>query len=156
MASKDKGATQKGASDVSFMIKAMQQQFEHMNTRFNDRERMEEQANTIVELQRRHGEYEAPKARRQLRCAYDHEDDVEDDEFDDQTNVVRIVNNRRDRREFGRQDTYDHNLGSIKMTIPPFQGKNDLDVYLEWEKKVELVFDCHNYSEEKKSKACCS
>jgi hypothetical protein len=29
------------------------------------------------------------------------------------------------------------------LTIPPFQGKNDPDVYLEWE--VELVFDCHNY-----------
>ncbi|GKV06981.1 hypothetical protein SLEP1_g18795 [Rubroshorea leprosula] len=38
------------------------------------------------------------------------------------------------------------------MKIPPFQGKNDPDVYLEWEKKVELVFDCHNYSEEKKAK----
>ncbi|GKV08571.1 hypothetical protein SLEP1_g20184 [Rubroshorea leprosula] len=38
------------------------------------------------------------------------------------------------------------------MKIPPFQGKNDLDVYLEWEKKVELVFDCHNYSKEKKVK----
>ncbi|GKV05420.1 hypothetical protein SLEP1_g17437 [Rubroshorea leprosula] len=38
------------------------------------------------------------------------------------------------------------------MKIPPFQGKNDPDVYLEWQKKVELVFDCHIYSEEKKVK----
>ncbi|GKV43149.1 hypothetical protein SLEP1_g50481 [Rubroshorea leprosula] len=38
------------------------------------------------------------------------------------------------------------------MKIPPFQGKNDPNLYLEWEKKVELVFDCHNYSEEKKVK----
>ncbi|RDX73702.1 hypothetical protein CR513_46657, partial [Mucuna pruriens] len=36
------------------------------------------------------------------------------------------------------------------MTIPTFQGKNDLELYLEWERKVEHVFDCHNYSEEKK------
>ncbi|GKV11590.1 hypothetical protein SLEP1_g22836 [Rubroshorea leprosula] len=49
-------------------------------------------------------------------------------------------------------DRQDHDLSSIKMKIPPFQGKNDPDVYLEWEKKVELVFDCHNYSEEKKMK----
>ncbi|GKV23267.1 hypothetical protein SLEP1_g33016 [Rubroshorea leprosula] len=49
-------------------------------------------------------------------------------------------------------DWQDHDLGSIKMKIPSFQGKNDPDVYLEWEKKVELVFDCHNYSEEKKVK----
>ena len=38
------------------------------------------------------------------------------------------------------------------MKIPHFQGKKDLDTYLEWEKKVEHVFDCHNYSYEKKIK----
>ncbi|XP_040957908.1 uncharacterized protein [Gossypium hirsutum] len=38
------------------------------------------------------------------------------------------------------------------MTIPPFQGKNDPESYLEWEKKMELVFECHNYSENKKVK----
>jgi hypothetical protein len=36
--------------------------------------------------------------------------------------------------------------------IPSFQGKNDPEAYLEWEKKVELIFECHNYSEEKKVK----
>ena len=30
------------------------------------------------------------------------------------------------------------------MKIPYFQGKNDLKAYLEWEKKVELEFDCPN------------
>ncbi|RVW25725.1 hypothetical protein CK203_113546 [Vitis vinifera] len=48
------------------------------------------------------------------------------------------------------QDGTDRNLGNIKMKIPSFQGKNDPEVYLEWEKKVELIFECHNYSEEKK------
>ena len=38
------------------------------------------------------------------------------------------------------------------MKIPYFQGKNDHEAYLEWEKKMELVFDCHNYSELKKVK----
>ena len=45
-----------------------------------------------------------------------------------------------------------NNLGSIKMKIPAFQGKSDPEAYLEWEKKMELVFDCHNYSELKKVK----
>ena len=36
------------------------------------------------------------------------------------------------------------------MKIPSFQGKHDPEAYLEWEKKVELVFDCHNYSRMKK------
>ena len=35
------------------------------------------------------------------------------------------------------------------MEIPFFQGKSDLKAYLEWEKKMEFVFDCHNYSGEK-------
>ena len=42
--------------------------------------------------------------------------------------------------------------GSIKMKILLFQGKNDPEAYLEWEKKIELVFDCHNYFELKKVK----
>ena len=50
------------------------------------------------------------------------------------------------------RDGVDRDLGSIKMKIPSFQGRTDPEVYLEWEKKIELVFDCHNYSEEKKVK----
>jgi hypothetical protein len=38
------------------------------------------------------------------------------------------------------------------MKIPSFQGKIYLEAYLEWEKKVELIFECHNYFEEKKVK----
>ena len=40
----------------------------------------------------------------------------------------------------------DMDLGKIKVTILSFQGKSDLEAYLEWEKKVELIFDCHYYS----------
>jgi hypothetical protein len=50
------------------------------------------------------------------------------------------------------QNGIDRNLGNIKMKIPSFQGKNNSKAYLEWEKKVELIFECHNYSEEKKVK----
>ncbi|KAH9744190.1 Endonuclease [Citrus sinensis] len=57
-------------------------------------------------------------------------------------------------RDNRRARHIDHDLGSIKLKIPSFHGKNvgsiKLEAYLEWEKKVELVFDCHNYSEEKK------
>ena len=38
------------------------------------------------------------------------------------------------------------------MKIPTFQGKNDPEAYLEWEKKVKRVFESHNYTEEKKVK----
>ena len=43
-------------------------------------------------------------------------------------------------------------MGSIKIKISSFQGKNDPEAYLEWEKKIKLVFDCHNYFELKKVK----
>jgi hypothetical protein len=46
----------------------------------------------------------------------------------------------------------DNDLGNIKIKIPSFQGKNNLEVYLEWETKMEMVFDCHSYSEIKKVK----
>ncbi|RDX76488.1 hypothetical protein CR513_43516, partial [Mucuna pruriens] len=61
----------------------------------------------------------------------------------------RYNENERRRRGEPRRDNY---LGNIKMTIPTFLRKNDPEVYLEWERKVEHVFDCNNYFEEKKVK----
>ena len=46
----------------------------------------------------------------------------------------------RHREDRNRED---NNLGNIKMKILS---------YLEWERKVELVFDCHHYSKNKKVK----
>jgi hypothetical protein len=46
----------------------------------------------------------------------------------------------------------DNDIGKIKIKIPSFQGKNDPETYLEWETKMEMVFDCHNYLEIKKVK----
>jgi hypothetical protein len=43
-------------------------------------------------------------------------------------------------------------LDAIKLKIPSFQGKNDPEAYLEWEKKADWIFYCHNYSEAKKVK----
>jgi hypothetical protein len=51
-----------------------------------------------------------------------------------------------------RRPSRDNDLGNIKIKIPSFQGKNDPEAYLEWETKMEMVFDCHNYSEIKKVK----
>ena len=78
--------------------------------------------------------------------------------FDDENDRESIGNHRRyggrGREVRGREvrNREDNNLGSIKMKIPSFQGKSDPETYLEWEKKVELVFECHNYSEDKKVK----
>ena len=53
---------------------------------------------------------------------------------------------------FGGYNDVDGDLDVIKLRIPNFQGKNDPEVYLEWEKKVDWIFYCHNYSEAKKVK----
>ncbi|XP_016732573.2 uncharacterized protein [Gossypium hirsutum] len=46
--------------------------------------------------------------------------------------------------------TVDDNISNIKVAIPSFQGRSDPDAYLTWESKVEHVFECYNYSEQKK------
>jgi hypothetical protein len=38
-------------------------------------------------------------------------------------------------------------LDAIKLKIPSFQGKNNSETNLEWEKKVDWIFYCHNYLE---------
>ena len=46
----------------------------------------------------------------------------------------------------------DDRLSGAKMKISSFQGKYDLEAYIECEKKMEFIFDCHNFSDVKKSK----
>ena len=60
----------------------------------------------------------------------------------------------RRRYEHARRDNRreDDNLASIKQRIPEFKGRNDPEAYLEWEKKIEHVFDIHRYSDRKKVK----
>ncbi|XP_039687225.1 uncharacterized protein [Medicago truncatula] len=48
---------------------------------------------------------------------------------------------RRRRRQGGDQ------LRGIKIKIPSFVGKSDPEAYLEWETKIEQIFNCHNYSD---------
>jgi hypothetical protein len=38
------------------------------------------------------------------------------------------------------------------LKITAFKGKTDLEACLDWEKKVEMIFDIHRYSEEKNVK----
>ena len=76
---------------------------------------------------------------------YDGEDDLEDDQ-------ITLVRRPRRQARRGCVEEVDHNLRNIKLMIPSFQGRNDPDMYLEWERKVDLIFKCHNYSKDKKVK----
>lgn len=81
------------------------------------------------------------------------EEEAELEEFDEP-----YLNRGRFERGYGNREARmgrprrDNDLGNIKIKIPSFQGKNDPEAYLEWETKMEMVFDCHNYSEIKKVK----
>ncbi|RVW21501.1 Transposon Ty3-I Gag-Pol polyprotein [Vitis vinifera] len=164
MSSRGETSNKKGGEESSLMLQAMQQQFKRMNVVFNDiQDRMDRQDAVIAYL-REERTQRAPNARRQGKRAHvDDSDDYHEDEFGDEEDRASL--NHEDRfaprgerhgRGFRRtprwQDGADRSLGNIKMKIPSFQGKNDPEVYLEWEKKVEFIFECHNYSEEKKVK----
>jgi len=55
---------------------------------------------------------------------------------------------RRNHRRYGSKQR-EEGIEGVKVKIPTFKGIYDLDVYLEWEMKVEQVFVCYNYNEEK-------
>ena len=56
------------------------------------------------------------------------------------------------RHDYGGNGAHeDDGLGRIKITIPEFSGRcADPEKYLEWEMRVNQIFDGHNYSEEKR------
>jgi len=45
---------------------------------------------------------------------------------------------------------FEHGYGNREARMGRPRRDNDLEVYLEWETKMEMVFDCHNYSEIKR------
>ncbi|XP_057808603.1 uncharacterized protein LOC131023078 [Salvia miltiorrhiza] len=114
---------------IEFTLQAMQQQFARFGAVME---------NVTERLQRL--EFQAPPR---------NEEEGESEGEDDRTST-----HRNERRGGGRrrrhQNEVDGDLGSIKLKIPTFQGRSDPEAYLEWERKVELIFECHNYSEEKK------
>ena len=43
-------------------------------------------------------------------------------------------------------------MKGVQLKIPSFQGKSNPETYLEWEHRMELVFNYHNYIEVQKVK----
>ena len=145
-----------------FTFQAIHQQFERMNVIFGEiRDRMDRQDEAIARIQRgqpnrepngqnrrRHDPLGVEETETESGGENDLESEIEMERF----RPRRGRRGRGPRRNIRGRDEVDRNFGNIKMKIPSFQGRNDPEVYLEWEKKVELIFDCHNYSEEKKVK----
>ena len=103
---------------------------------------------------------QTPRQERRVPATLNHEE-LEDELGDEEEDLVEeggMFAPQRRRQGRGiqwdpiRREEVDRHLGNIKMKIPSFQGRNDPEAYLEWEKKVKVVFDCHHYFEKKKVK----
>ena len=124
-----------------------------MNMVFNGiRDRMDRQDVVIATLCEEHSQRGLNARRLERHACVDDFDDDHEDEFKDEEDQALLNNEGRFmprgerrgrgfRRDPRWQDGTDKNLGNIKMKIPSFQGKNNLEAYLEWEKKVELIFE---------------
>ncbi|XP_052193846.1 uncharacterized protein LOC127802180 [Diospyros lotus] len=164
MSNKEEPSSVGGTPNMDFVVNAMQKQFERFNMVFREiRDRMDRQDAMIANLQR--GEPNRnPNFRRPFGHGYEEFEsgnEARSENEEDYESEIEMGRNRRRRvrheRGHGRNATRqrnreDGNLGNIKMKIPFFQGRNDPEAYLEWEKKIEMIFECHNYSEAKKVK----
>nr|XP_027098880.1 uncharacterized protein LOC113718158 [Coffea arabica] len=56
---------------------------------------------------------------------------------------------RRPKQDYRRTDD---GLKGVKIKIPSFQGKSNPEAYLEWEQRIEMVFECQDYTDEQKVK----
>lgn len=64
----------------------------------------------------------------------------------------RSSGSRRRRQDRGDRPQTNDSLGGLKLKIPEFKGTADPEEYLECEKKIQLVFNCRDYTQEYKMK----
>jgi hypothetical protein len=157
MSHKRDSTPKKEANKSLVVLQAVQQQFEQFNLVLGEvKDRMEQREVVIRNLQ-------GGRDRRRRSPSVTNEYENERDDFDEEDITPKVGiggvgrprgvrHERGPRRNPMGQDGVDRNLGSIKIKIPYFQGRNDPEAYLEWEKKIELTFACHNYLENKKMK----
>ena len=127
---------------VREISRLFQPQFDSINERMEQMEVRSQRANT------------PPIPTREEERPWQHANDLYEPSDVESEQGSRQSERRRGHRarERRNRERPDDDLKNIKMAIPAFQGRSDPEAYLEWEKKVELVFECHNYSESKKVK----
>lgn len=127
---------------VREISRLFQPQFDSLHERMEQMEERSQRANT------------PPIPRRERERPWQHANDLYEASDVESDRASRQSARRQGQRARGPRDRErtDDDLKNIKMAILAFQGRSDPEAYLEWEKKVELVFECHNYSESKKVK----
>ncbi|XP_027184028.1 uncharacterized protein LOC113782336, partial [Coffea eugenioides] len=130
-------ANEGGASSQAFDLKLFTEAIKGELGRMMD-QKLELMHQRIDSLELSHG---SSKGNRGKAYAHESSDSNSDNNYE----------HKQSRSKRDARPSNDH-IPGIKMKIPPFQGRSDPDAYLEWEKRIELVFDCTTYSEEQKVK----
>ncbi|XP_048629910.1 uncharacterized protein LOC111210981 [Brassica napus] len=92
-----------------------------------------------------------PRQNRRTQARREHEGSEETDNYYERDRHSSDSRHSSRSNHRHRRDHWQRNeLAGVKLKIPPFHGKADPDAYLEWEKKIELVFNCQHYTELKK------
>ena len=140
MSSSNDHANREEGQNQSFLLEAMQQHFARLEVRMNN---IHDQIKQNEEPMRRMIPQNQRQGRRTPTVMIHEEatngrEDEEEDEVEEKGRfpLQRGRHGRGVQRNSIRYEEFDRNLGSIKMTIPPFQGNNGLEAYLEWENKV--------------------
>jgi len=159
MSENNESATQN--ADVAFQLRAIGQQLELLSRTYKD---LKDEVNSIKQQNSR-----ADRRGNTVRMAVqnvksdfeefvDKNTDAGEDDYDFAfvgQGIRSGPNKARRNVNFHGMGTYedmDMDLNTIKLKIPNFQGKNNPEAYLEWEKKVDWIFDCYSYSEQNKVK----
>ncbi|KAH6788569.1 hypothetical protein C2S51_003575 [Perilla frutescens var. frutescens] len=86
------------------------------------------------------------------------QNEPEEEYFDENTDAGYGTPDRGRRQRRGNYNDHygeDRMLNNIKTSIPEFEGLHDPDTYLDWERKVEKIFDCYDFTEVKKVQLAC-
>lgn len=54
------------------------------------------------------------------------------------------------RRQNARGEEYREGNSEIRLTPLTFAGKSNPDIYLDWERRLEYIFECYGYGDRKK------
>ena len=122
--------------NMKVMYKAFVTQFQKLNSRLDDMDEWRREMTQAISESSRLGD---PRLRRN-RNYFNFEPSEEE------SDGAKLVRNTRARNR-GRHDS---NINAIKMQIPLFKGRDNVEAYLQWERKIEILFACHDDAEEKK------
>lgn len=77
------------------------------------------------------------------------EDDFEEDHEHQEVPTRVLPRDGRVQRGQNREPR-EQEIQGIKFTLPTFTGSNNPNEFLEWKSRMEFIYACHNYSEQKK------